>query len=290
MRPEVISGIACDLCGAAPRETLFMKHGLAYSRCPDCGFVYASTRLASFEEYNDAGTEERHERYAAKHFDVRTQRDFARVLRQFRGFRQTGRFLDLGCNVGGMVLAARHTGWTAIGVEPSASVARYGQERHGLDIRPSTLEQAGLAPDSFDVIYSNAVLEHLASPRAVLKSAWGVLRPGGMIWASTVNLASYTGEHLGASWHLVDPRAHLSLFSPETLTRFFRETGFEVLRVRTSGVRFLSREAGRPKGWAKLLDGLRKLPYSAAARWNGKGDRITILARKPAASKTVPRP
>lgn len=289
MSPDVISGIACDLCGAAPRELLFTKHGLSYSRCPDCGFVYASTRLASFEEYNEVGTEDRIERYAAKHFDPATQREFARALRQFTRFRQKGRFLDLGCNVGGMVLAARNAGWTAIGVEPSPPVARYGQERHGLDIRPSTLEEAHLDRDSFDVIYSNAVLEHLASPRAVLQAARIVLRPGGVIWVSTVNLASYTGEHLGASWHLVDPRAHLSLFSPETLTRFVRESGFEVLRVRTSGVRFISREAGRPKGWAKLLDALRKLPYSTAARWNGKGDRITVLAQKPVASDAVPR-
>jgi 2-polyprenyl-3-methyl-5-hydroxy-6-metoxy-1,4-benzoquinol methylase len=284
MIPAETSSVVCDLCGALPREPLINKHGLTYSRCGDCGLVYASTRLAAIEEYNESGTGQRQESYASKLFGARAQSEYRRTLRRLERYRQTGRLLDLGCNVGGFLLAAREAGWTPTGIEPSAPVARYGREHHGLEVIANTIERVNLPGGAFDVVYSNAVLEHLPSPRSVLSEVWRVLRPGGVMTASTVNFASYTGQWLGGDWHLVDPRAHLTLFSPETLRRYFEQAKFEVLSIGTRGVRFTPRGAVRLRGLRRLIEELHKLPYSLAARWTGKGDHVTVLARKPGTS------
>ena len=102
--------------------------------------------------------------------------------------------------------------------EPVAKVAEVGRER-GLDIRCATLEEAAFPDGTFDVVFSNAVLEHVPSPGAVLRETWRVLRPGGVVYADTVNIGSYTWKWLGPRWKLIDPRAHLGLFTPATLRR-----------------------------------------------------------------------
>ena len=110
-----------------------------------------------------------------------------------------------------------------------------------------------------------------------VKTALRVLRPGGVIYICTVNYESYTRELLGAEWKLLMPEAHLSLYTPQTLQRFCTQAGFEVLAVWSSGVRDPGRRA------LPGASALRKAALSALSRFTLKGDRIIVLARKPAA-------
>src|SRR5690606_37993196 len=138
---------------------------------------------------------------------------------------------EIGSNVGGFLYQAREQGWRATGVEPVEDCARWGQERHGLDILPCTLHEAHLPENTFDVVYSNAVFEHLPSPSHVLCEIERVLRPGGVVYVDTVNYDSYTRRFIGAGWKLLNPAGHPSLFSPATLRRFCEKAGLTVIRI-----------------------------------------------------------
>ena len=196
-------------------------------------------------------------------------------------YRRTNRLLEVGCNVGGFLDQARKQGWDAVGVEPVDACAGYGREQHGLNILTGRLEDARFPDDTFDVVYSSAVLEHVPAPSVLLREIARVLRPGGVTYHATVNYDCYTRRFIGAGWKLLSPSGHPSLFTPATMRAFCTGAGLEVLRIRTRGVRLRPNAAARLRGLRRRLEEARKLPLSAAARVTNQGDTIFVMARKP---------
>lgn len=271
----------CDLCGAEDPETFATKHNLNYLRCKDCGLVYSDPEHFDFKAYNEEMNEDLHETHVSKLASPRYARTYAKLLQGFEPYRREGRFLEVGCSTGSFLKYVKDAGWQEIGVEPVASSAQFGLEQLNLNIHIGTLETAEIPAASVDVVYSNAVIEHLKNPSEVVQQAFDVLRPGGLFYADTVNVDSYTWRFLNTRWKLVDPRMHLTLFTPDTLSAYCRRAGFEVKKMTTHGVRFNATREDRPRGIFRLADELRKAPYSWAARRTLKGDNIAVYAEKP---------
>jgi 2-polyprenyl-3-methyl-5-hydroxy-6-metoxy-1,4-benzoquinol methylase len=290
MTQEVRSGNDCDLCGSRDHTVFERKHDLAYLRCAGCGFVFtdlqgradASTHDGGFDfaSFNEQIIEDLRDTHTAKLESSRHQSIYRQRLKEFEAYRRSGRLLEIGCATGSFLNAAREAGWSTVGVEPVASSAQYAISELGLDVHVGTLESADFEPASFDVVYSNAVLEHVPSPSAVIREASRLLRDGGLFYADTVNLDSYTWRFLGSRWKLFDPRMHLSMFTPATLEAFCTQADLAVRRITTHGVRFHATRQDSPRGFNRLVDELRKTPYSLAARYNRKGDNIAIYAEK----------
>ena len=271
----------CDMCGEDSNELFAEKHGLEYLRCVKCSFVFSNTTDFDFTSFNEEIIEDLQSLHVGKLNSPRHLKQYRQLLKEFEPYRQSGRFLEIGCSTGSFLSKVRDAGWQEYGVEPVASSARYGIDQLGLNIHVGVLETAELASDSFDVVYSNAVVEHLSSPSEVIADASRILRPGGLFYADTVNLDSYTWRFLGPRWKLFDPRMHLSLFTPETLRIFCEKSGLEVIKMTSHGVRFHATREDKPQGVNRLLDELRKAPYSWAARRTLKGDNIAVYAVKP---------
>jgi 2-polyprenyl-3-methyl-5-hydroxy-6-metoxy-1,4-benzoquinol methylase len=273
--------VNCDLCGTPPGKPFLEKYGFWYTRCSACGFVYANPRTIDPAQFNKDRNEELLSMYANKHYSDKKQRSFKQTIQKFEPYRKTGNILEIGSSTGGFLYQAKKLGWNATGIEPVAAVADYGIINYGLDIRKSLLEDANLPDRDFDVIFSNAVLEHLPSPSSVFREAYRLLRPGGVFFADTVNIQSYTWDIIGADWKLVDPRYHLSLFSPETLIRYCTTFGFKILKLTTHGVRLRANYLGRPSGLTRVMGEIKKAPLSLLSRYNLKGDSIAVFAMKP---------
>jgi SAM-dependent methyltransferase len=98
-----------------------------------------------------------------------------------------GAVLDLGCGDGafGRWLVPHGDLW---GVDQDRARLRDAADR-GLRILAADLSRLPFAPRSFDVVVANSTLEHLADPRAAVREAHRVLRPGGR-FLFTVPLAA----------------------------------------------------------------------------------------------------
>lgn len=107
------------------------------------------------------------------------------------------RTLDMGCGKGigcgpdavrYLRIICRHSDepW---GLEPDTTV----QPPPGLfhHFQHATMESADLPKDSFDLIYSSLVMEHIANPRAVFAAAYRCLKPGGVFLFHTMNARHY---------------------------------------------------------------------------------------------------
>ena len=269
---------ACEICGDAESTELLRDGATAYRECVTCHAIYTSPFPAAYTDSVGEAYEAAMPKYAAK--IERRFRENQRKLAVLEPYRKTNRMLEIGCNAGATLVAAESLGWRAVGVDISEAPTRYAREERGLDARTGAVETAGLEPDSFDAVYTNAVLEHVEKPRQTLLEARRVLRPGGVFYADTVNWASYTREVLGAHWRYLEPLHHVQLFTPENVRELARRTDFEVLRIWTTGVRLADKKRGehfRAPAHLRYAKGL----FSLASRFTLKGDSIKFLLKKP---------
>lgn len=269
---------SCSICGSDNHRLLLQDGPTAYRECLHCGAIFASPLPSRYEEVNEAAYNQALEKYTAK-IDARLAINM-RTLRRFARFRQAGTFLEIGCNAGATLVAAEKLGWKATGVDISRTASTWAREKRGLNAITGTVEQAAFATGTFDVVYTNAVMEHVENPLSTVKEALRILRPGGVFYAATVNWESYTRDYLGAGWSYLEPMHHVQLFTPNNVRELAKRTGFEVERIWTTGVRLADRRGDRetrapwPPAWCKGL-------LSLASRFTDRGDSIKFLLRRP---------
>ena len=152
-----------------------------------------------------------------------------RLLRSTRKAAPHGRFLDVGCG-GGRMLVLASKFYDVMGLEPSPIAAERARER-GFKVAEETLEETTLPPESFDVILLDSVIEHVASPRVALQKTHRLLAPGGVVVLLTPKFEGPSSRMHGREWNGFRHGYHTYLFTGKTLGRYLEETGFEVLRT-----------------------------------------------------------
>ena len=102
------------------------------------------------------------------------------------------RLLDIGCGGGLLCEPMARLGADVVGVDAGhASIetaARHAaQGGLGIDYRHGSAEALVAAGEQFDVVLAMEIIEHIADVESFLAAACGLLRPGGMIVAATLN-------------------------------------------------------------------------------------------------------
>jgi SAM-dependent methyltransferase len=186
------------------------------------------------------------------------------------------RFLDVGCSEGAVVAAAAEAGFAAAGVELEPEAASRARAR-GLAVVAGKL---GDLPqdETYHLMRMNQLLEHVASPRELLRQARARLAEGGLLRIVTPNAAGHAHRVLGAAWrHLGGERnGHLCLFSPTALRRCAHGAGLEVVSLSTRGLRAWSRRG--PGGLRRI--GWRLLEQALYVRLGERGDELVAVLRR----------
>jgi SAM-dependent methyltransferase len=127
-------------------------------------------------------------------------RKFVRLASGGRPLHPGTRILEVGIGTGWfLILCARH-GFDPVGLDISPSLIDFVRDRaeqHGvrLELRLGNIEEAPLAPGSFDVIVADSVFEHVERWREGLAHVAAALRPGGvLIFSSTNRFSIRSGE------------------------------------------------------------------------------------------------
>lgn len=119
---------------------------------------------------------------------------------------QGKKILDIGANAGTMIsYLTSELGADAYGIEPvwSSCIAarKYWlplQEKSRL-VR-SVGEKLPFADESFDLITSFNVMEHVKDPQAVMQEGWRLLKPGGFWFSTFPNYGSIWEGHYAIPW------------------------------------------------------------------------------------------
>lgn len=116
------------------------------------------------------------------------------------------KLLEIGCGYGvGLAVMLKSFDVDAYGIEPNSegfgssfSCAGELLEANGLE-RARVVDAVGesipFADGTFDVVYSNNVLEHTSNPALVLEEAFRVLKPGGKLFVEVPNYLAYYEGH-----------------------------------------------------------------------------------------------
>ena len=91
----------------------------------------------------------------------------------------------------------------------------------------------------FDLVIAVEVIEHVADPVSFVTAIRDVLAPGGHLLLSTGNSRSITAKRAGLDWYYLDPPAHLSYFTDRNIAQLLQQAGFDEVKVRRYGFRWV---------------------------------------------------
>jgi 2-polyprenyl-6-hydroxyphenyl methylase/3-demethylubiquinone-9 3-methyltransferase len=146
------------------------------------------------------------------------------------------KILDLGCGNGSLTAALSLRTWKVFGVDASESGIHNAREAYPW-ITFSCAEIGSELPamyglDNFDAIVCAEVIEHVYSPRALVKCAFELLRPGGLFIITTPyngylkNLLLSVSGHMDRHWTVLWDGGHIKFWSWKTIREVLEEGGF----------------------------------------------------------------
>lgn len=142
-----------------------------------------------------------------------------------------GRVLDVGCAHGQILEYFRkRTSWELVGVEPVAEVAEQAK-RVGAEIHVSTLEEAALPENSFDVVLMSHVLEHVDNPDVTVREVYRILKPGGHLLAFMPDHDGEDRKRFGNLWWGYHLPRHLYHFDTISISQLLEQRGFEIRNI-----------------------------------------------------------
>ncbi|MBI4355015.1 MAG: class I SAM-dependent methyltransferase [Candidatus Omnitrophica bacterium] len=222
----------CVVCGASAFRTGVLG---TLAQCELCGHICypAQSTVSAAELYgNDYFT-------GAEYLDYSSQqgtlaKNFRRYLRLMRRYGAAGgRLLEVGCAYGFFLQEAREA-FRVEGIDVAAEAVAFAAEQ--LQVPARKLEFPTLqAEEPYDVVCLWDTLEHLAEPDVYIAKASEVVREGGHLFLTTVDIGSYLARVQGRRWRQIHPPTHLHYFSRATMRRLLERSGFEVLGITAVG-------------------------------------------------------
>jgi SAM-dependent methyltransferase len=202
---------------------------LEFVRCSGCGFIWVNPTpseadLAAFYSHYRGTTS-----YAAKR-DKKIRRSLRRIrklAKQVPG----RRFLDVGCNLGFAIEAARLAGFTATGidVDPHAvSLARAQFPEASFHV--GAVEAMVETGETFDLVHCSEVIEHLPDVRPFARALADLTRPGGALFLTTPDAGHIRRPRNFLEWDAVKPPEHLCWFTRKNVRMLFEGLGFDPIR------------------------------------------------------------
>lgn len=147
--------------------------------------------------------------------------------------------LDIGCGGGILCEPLARLGGRVVGVDPGETnigVASAHAAKAGLTIDYRCTAVEALAGETFDIVLAMEVVEHVADLDGFVAAACGRVRPGGLLFAATLNrtMKSFALAIVGAEYVLgwLPRGTHdwRKFVTPAELTRRVRASGLSVAR------------------------------------------------------------
>jgi SAM-dependent methyltransferase len=183
-----------------------------------------------------------------------------------------GRVLDIGCGNGSRLKALRDIGWQVQGQDVDEVSANFAMTHYGIPVFVGDLASADFQDDYFDAIISNHVFEHVYHPVELLREAFRILKPGGLMRFVMPNARAFLRKRFGQDWVGLDPPRHLHLFTTDSVRLVARQAGIEAPFAWTTSVN------ARP--FASSSDDVARDHGRALAPANGVARDIWIYANE----------
>ncbi|EKD96185.1 MAG: methyltransferase type 12, partial [uncultured bacterium] len=141
----------------------------------------------------------------------------------------SGILLDVGCATGAFMEVASSK-WDVYGVDVSAYAIEQAKKKN-LEVFSGVLKDSPYIYQKFDVATLWDTIEHVSDPLETIQQLNEMTKPGSVVALTTGDVGSLVAKLSGKYWHLYNIPQHLSYFDKNTITRMFKESGFEVVEI-----------------------------------------------------------
>jgi SAM-dependent methyltransferase len=235
--PKNLESIPCSVCSSDDFHLVAEENNLNIVRCSQCGYILVNPRPSSsdledfYQEYYP-DQEGLPQSWGGEMSEI-----FSSTYRQIDAGKDGGRILDIGSSYGHFLSQFETSKWKATGIDPSPTAVAYCNEKYPhITAHVANFEDVFLEPESFDVITSFYVLEHVFDPRDVMQRIHTLLDQDGL----AIIRIPYTKPFFPFARMLGRPLMyapmHLNDFAPSHFERMCRDVGFSEVKT-TIGAR-----------------------------------------------------
>lgn len=291
----------CPLCGREESEIVLeaqdpsSESGLIFSvvRCRDCGLKYTNPRphVDCIGRFYPSDYKPHRKRPKPPGRPSRLAWLTGHDCPERRGElpMPPGRLLDFGCGSGAFLARMADRGWHVTGLDASPDAVNCVKSIWNLPAFVGSLPHPDLEPGSFDAITMWHSLEHVHEPLDVLRAAFQLLVPGGMLLVACPNIDGLPAKWFGPDWFGLDLPRHLTHFDRQTLAEMLTVAGFRVESLRgvkhSDWIRSSARLAQLRCRAGQLQKTLIWKPMAKLVAWItyaiGSCDSLLVLAKRP---------
>lgn len=231
----VEDSVLCPLCGQlvdiAPYQYSKDSQKSLIYLCKSCCFLFGRPVFISEQNQRQMDSIDDAELYnsAALRF-LHRELNLKREIRAVRSILGPGthRVLDIGCGTGWTSAFWQKNGFHVTGLEPSSTRRAVAQERYGLTVIGSYLEDTN-NDQKYDLVILRHIIEHFESPKDLLAKAADMVADDGLLLIILPNINCLGRYIFDTYWTWVLPW-HCNFFSPIALETLTRNIGFKQIR------------------------------------------------------------
>lgn len=218
----------CIVSGSSELVELKGYPGLVKSK--PLGFVFYK-QIPTIDELNAHYAKYRRNDYLSP----LTIKRYEEILESFESFRKTGKLLDLGCGIGHFAQVAKSKGWEVYGTEFSDEAIAICESK-GIKMKQGKTQKDMFDAESFDVITSFEVIEHINYPNEEMECVRYFLRKGGLFYCTTPNFNAIERYVLKNEYTVICYPEHLSYYTPKTFHFLMKKHGFKKKFIKSTGI------------------------------------------------------
>jgi 2-polyprenyl-3-methyl-5-hydroxy-6-metoxy-1,4-benzoquinol methylase len=216
----------CPVCTTKNSKYLFPIKTGQLIECSNCHLIYYTPQplpqeLEEFYNSEDYRSKFSESLMSGSEFASNRYLQFEKALKKYtpKVLTQSSRqLLDIGCGTGDFLKVAQQHNWQVTGTEISSLASAKANKLLGQDcVIPGDILSLDLPSNHYDVVTLYHVIEHLLEPNNLIQKVYQVLKPGGVFFLETPNIAGFGARLKGKEWSQIKPPEHIIYFKFNSL-------------------------------------------------------------------------